>query len=301
MIKDLLIDHIKNNVPDSEVAVLLSGGVDSISVALAAHHVGKKVHAYSFYIVPFKYNVEIKGEVVEKTGGGKSYDFITAEKFAKKMNWGFTEIEVPTNKLVDDYKKLAKKYGCRKKTHFECLFPFLYVYSKIKNQKYVLTGWGADGYFGPSKKASMRYVSFSKAKTYMKAYHKGKAPRVTWNEFRSAYLDGDCAGLKEHTNLAIIHDKIHVTPYLDSKIRELLWPMNWTELNKPRQKEPIRSDFTELEEFGIIKPHQNLHLNAGIDKLVKTLLNNDEINFKERKRMMDVCWDWYKKNDEIKF
>ena len=48
MIKDLLIDHIKNNVPDSEVAVLLSGGVDSISVALAAHHVGKKVHAYSF-------------------------------------------------------------------------------------------------------------------------------------------------------------------------------------------------------------------------------------------------------------
>ena len=44
----------------------------------------------------------------------------------------------------------------------------------------------------------------------MKAYHEGKAPRVTWNEFRSAYLDGDCAGLKEHTNLAIIHDKIHI-------------------------------------------------------------------------------------------
>ena len=55
MIKKLLEDHIKNNVPDSEVAVLLSGGVDSLSVALAAHHAGKKVHAYSFYITPFKY------------------------------------------------------------------------------------------------------------------------------------------------------------------------------------------------------------------------------------------------------
>ena len=71
--------------------------------------------------------------------------------------------------------------------------------------------------------------------------------------------------------------------------------MSWKELNKPRQKEIIRRDFTELENFGTIKPHQNLHLNAGVDKLFASLLNNPEINFNERKRMMDVCRDWYKK------
>ena len=48
MIKDLLINHIRDNVPDSRVAVLLSGGVDSISVGLAAQRAGKEVHAYSF-------------------------------------------------------------------------------------------------------------------------------------------------------------------------------------------------------------------------------------------------------------
>ena len=50
MIKELLVDHIKNNVPDSEIAVLLSGGVDSVTVGLAAESADKEVHAYSFYL-----------------------------------------------------------------------------------------------------------------------------------------------------------------------------------------------------------------------------------------------------------
>ena len=48
MIKTLLENHIEKNAPDSEIAVLLSGGVDSISVAFAADNLGKKIHAYSF-------------------------------------------------------------------------------------------------------------------------------------------------------------------------------------------------------------------------------------------------------------
>jgi len=67
---------------------------------------------------------------------------------------------------------------------------------------------------------------------------------------------------------------------------------SYEELNKPKQKHFIRRDFTELKKFGTIRPHQNLHLNAGVDKLFETLLNNPEINFKGRKRMMDICRDW---------
>ena len=70
---------------------------------------------------------------------------------------------------------------------------------------------------------------------------------------------------------------------------------SYEELNKPTQKYFIKKDFTELKKFGTIKPHQNLHLNAGIDKLFETLLNNSEINFNNRNRMMDVCRDWYEK------
>jgi asparagine synthetase B (glutamine-hydrolysing) len=273
MIRKLLEDHIKNNVPDSEIAVLLSGGVDSVSVGLAAESAGKEVHAYSFYL-----------------NGAPSYDFIKAAEVAHKRNWDFTPIVVPTENLIEDWHRLVE-LTCRKKTHFECVFPFLYVYPEIE-EKYVLTGWGADGYFGPSKKAMMRYSSYKKKRNYVAYCKEHNQKRLNWNEFRLAYLDGDCAGLKEHTNLATKHNKIHVTPYLDADVRKLLMSKSYKELNKPKQKYFIRSDFTELKKFGTIKPHQNLHLNAGVDKLFETLLNNPEINLKGRKRMMDVCRDW---------
>ena len=273
MIRSLLQSHIKNNVPDSEVAVLLSGGVDSLSVALSAHDLGKKVIAHSFYLK-----------------GNMSYDFKTAEKFSSKMGWTFIPTEVPAENIVADWYRLVD-LRCVKKTHFECVFPFLYVYPQIK-EKYVLTGWGADGYFGPSKKATMRYSSDKKWDNYTKYCKEHNQKQLTFNEFRLAYLDGDCAGLKEHTNLATKHNKIHVTPYLDTDVRELLMSKSYEELNKPKQKHFIRKNFTELKKFGTIKPHQNLHLNAGVDKLFETLLKNTEINFNERKRMMDVCRDW---------
>ena len=273
LIKELLVDHIKNNVPDSEIAVLLSGGVDSVTVGLAAESADKEVHAYSFYL-----------------NGAPSYDFIKAAEVAHKRNWNFTPIVVPTENLIEDWHRLVE-LTCRKKTHFECVFPFLYVYPEIE-ENYVLTGWGADGYFGPSKKAMMRYSSYKKKRNYVAYCKEHNQKRLNWNEFRLAYLDGDCAGLKEHTNLATKHNKIHVTPYLDTNVRELLMSKSYEELNKPKQKHFIRRDFTELKKFGTIKPHQNLHLNAGVDKLFETLLNNTEINFKGRKRMMDICKDW---------
>ena len=36
--------------PDNEIVVLLSGGVDSLSVACDAHRLGKKVSAYTLFI-----------------------------------------------------------------------------------------------------------------------------------------------------------------------------------------------------------------------------------------------------------
>ena len=91
--------------------MLLSGGVDSLSVALAAHNVGKEVTAYSFHLE-----------------GNESYDFKTAQKFSEQMGWTFKPTVVPTDNLEGDWYSLVRM-GCKKKTHFECVFPFLYVYA----------------------------------------------------------------------------------------------------------------------------------------------------------------------------
>ena len=121
MIKKLLKKHIKDNVSDEEVGLLLSGGLDSITVGISCELVGKKVNAYSFHLED-----------------NLSYDFEMASTIASKRGWNFIKIVVPKSKLVEDWYRLVK-LGCRKKTHFECVFPFLYVYPNIK-EKYVLTG-----------------------------------------------------------------------------------------------------------------------------------------------------------------
>ena len=279
MIKKLLENHIVNNTPDESVALLLSGGIDSITVGLAAHNVGKKVHAYSFFL---------DGEV--------SYDFVKAAEVAHKMQWKFTPIVIPRHNLVDDFKKIWK-LGCRKKTHYECVFPFLYIYPKIK-EKYVMSGWGADGYFCVSKKCQMRYSSKEKFKKHLEWCEKHNATPTTFDDYRDHYFsEGECAGIDEHNKLVNKYKKKHITPYLDNDVSKHLMSMNYDQLNKGGQKGYVRKAFTKLKLFGNIKPHTNLHLGSGVDKLFETLLNNDEINKKGRKRMMDVCRDWYVKDE----
>ena len=39
-----------------------------------------------------------------------------------------------------------------------------------------------------------------------------------------------------------------------------------------------------------------MQLGANIDHLFEKLLNNTEINFKNRSRVMDICRDWYELN-----
>ena len=274
MIKNLLVDHINNNVPDRRVAVLLSGGVDSITVGLAAQRAGKEVHAYSFQL-----------------GDQTSYDFAKAAEVAYKMRWNFTPVIVPRDNLIEDWHRLVA-LGCRKKTHFETVFPFLYVYPLIQ-EKYVVTGWGADGYFGVSKKAMMRYSSMTKGRNYVAYCKEHNQKRLTFNQFRESYFTaGNTAGLDWHTKVAVEHNKKHITPYLDEAVSKYLMSKTYRELNTPKQKEIVRRDFTELKKFGNIETHINLHLGSGVDKLFETLLNNTEINFKDRKRMMDVCRDW---------
>ena len=279
MIKKLLETQIREQIPTKKCAVLLSGGVDSLSVALAAHNVGKEVIAYSFHLE-----------------GNESYDFKTAKYFCEQMGWTFKPTIVPTNNLVKDWRKLVK-LECKKKTHFECVFPFLYVYPKI-TEEYVLTGWGADGYFGVSKKAQMRYGSKKGNKKYKEYFKKNPKNIKTFNEARDIYfLPDNSAGLKWHNKVVEMYNKKHITPYLHSTVKDYFYQFNWKELNIPEQKHHIRTVFPELTKFLKIRQHTNLHLGAGIDKLFETLLDNKKINFNGRKRMMDVSRDWYKKEN----
>ena len=96
-IKQIIKRVIEAQSKEDEVAVLLSGGVDSLSVAFAAHELGKKVHAYSFCL-----------------DTNSSYDSDKAAEVAQIFKWPFTLKVVPTDNLEEDFFKLAREYDCKK-------------------------------------------------------------------------------------------------------------------------------------------------------------------------------------------
>ena len=258
LIDKLLEGEINKSSLSSECAVLLSGGVDSISVAFAAQRLGKTIHAYSFCL-----------------DKNESYDYKKAKEIAEIFGWKFTGVKVPTNNLVQDFHRLVK-LDCKKKTHFECVYPFLYVYPEIRETE-VLSGWAADGYYGISKKAMIHF----------------KHTQELFDKFRDNYFKPNmCAGYLWHKKVADIHHKKFITPYLTNSVKEFFYSKSWEELNTPNQKHHVRNAFDEFKLIKNIKKHLNLQIDCGIVDLFETLIHNKEINFKGRKRVMDICRDW---------
>jgi asparagine synthetase B (glutamine-hydrolysing) len=259
MIDKLLENSIKNLTTDNEIAVLLSGGVDSISIAFAAHRLGKKVTGYTFHLKD-----------------RPSYDSTKAVQVCDIMGWNCVDTEVPVDNLREDFFTLLNEIKCVKKTHFECCFPFLYVYPNVK-EKEVVAGLGADGYYGVSKKACLHY----------------KTPKSKFDEYRTThYLPQNLGGKMWQTRVAEKYGKKYLTPYIDEKIRDFFFQYDWFEVNQPYQKHHVVEAFPEFKTIGKVNRHTNLQLGAGIDIAFEALLDDPIINFKNRKRIMDVCRDW---------
>ena len=259
MIDSLLYDEIQKNSQSDSVAVLMSGGVDSISCAFSAHRLGKRINVHTFHLED-----------------DPSYDALKAIEVSKIMGWEYTLTEVPTKNLERDFIHLATEFKCEKKTHFECTFPFLYIFPKIKESE-VISGIAADGHYGVSKKACIHY----------------KTPISKFDEFREKYFSQkNPAGLIQQNILAKKYDKKFIAPYLEPKVIDFFRQYDWYELNKPFQKHHVVNSFPEFKEIGKFKKHINLQLGSNIDKLFESLLNNQNINFKKRIRIMDICKDW---------
>lgn len=263
MIDRLLRNIVGNETGGHDVAILMSGGTDSCTLLFTALRLGKKVHCYTFR--PF---------------GQDTYDSTKAKEICDIFNVPITIIDLPEVNLVNDFKLLASKYNCKKKTQYECTWPYIYTFPIIK-EKYILSGLAADGYYGVSKKAMIHFRhTLEKMQEFRKSYFKD-------NPNPAGYLQ-----LKQFCEE---YNKILCVPYLDDSIYNYFYTKTWEDINKPYQKHLIQSRFDEFKKIKI-KGHINYQLCAKVDKLFEKLLDNKEINLYNRKRVMDICRDWYNIN-----
>jgi len=258
MIDKILTEIVEEQVPEDEVAVTLSGGVDSQSVAFCAHRLGKKITAYTMYV-----------------DGVISKDAQHAMDVADHFGWSVEAIDVPIDLLQEDFMKLINKYDCKKKTQVECTFPFLYVYPRIQ-ESVVLSGWGADGYYGLSKRCALHF----------------KEPKEKFDEFRDGYFGAEnVVGINQQYMLSEEYDKRFVAPYMDQRVKEYMYQFDWFEMNKPYQKHVVVEAFPEFKEIKVRK-HESLQLAAGVPEIFESLLDNPEVNLYNRGRIMDLVRDW---------
>lgn len=236
-IHDILIESVRA-LPKGDVAICLSSGVDSQSLLFAMMECGIEPHVYSFTLAD-----------------RESTDFSVARSLADEYGLRFTKVTLPMDAdvIISDCLLMARDYGARKKTEFECLWPFLYVYPLLC-ERYVVTGIPADGHFCLSKKGQMHY-------------------KDRLREFREAYFANPNAGQRiMRGKLAERYGKVNIDPYYSSLISESVDGYTWDELNKPYQKMPIRNAFKQFDGMKV-RRHTNYQKgDSGISEYFELVL-----------------------------
>lgn len=229
-IKDILKKNIEEKGVD-DIALFLSGGMDSILLFVSLIELKKNFTVYSF-----------------TREGHESSDFKRAKTLAYHFNIPFIRIELKMDDreyLLSQLRILKYSYGCKKKTEFECCFPFLEA-APLVTQPYVLTGHGSDQNFCIAKSAMLHWRD--KIDEYRFNAHKNplqyKILYKIFSGFGSILLP---------------------YPYQCKEMNEWFTGKSWHECNSPKQKQLLLNEFKDIHLPIEIEKHSNLQMgDSGI-------------------------------------
>lgn len=250
MLRELINIDLRNNIIDkSDVAILFSGGMDSLSLLLSCLDLDIKPVLYTFYLKSYE-----------------SQDLIYSRKIAKRYDLKLEEIIIEDEdieNLKKDVEYIINHFNVYLKTQVQCIYPFLYVIPRIK-EKYVLTGLCADDIYGTCR-------SLAKISNDKDNFNKSRLERVK-NIHSSSYT--------EIKSICKENNKTLIAPYKENlEIINLFMNLDYKQMNSPKQKNLMYKDYKEeLESLKIYRRNSNLQCNSKIrefhDKLLDTNLNS---------------------------
>lgn len=246
-LKLILTNKIKDFVNESkDVALLFSGGTDSLSVLFTLLDLGIKPTLYTFRLNEYLSN-----------------DYLVAEKVAKHYNLKFKGLVIPYDKqqIKSDIFYLIKKFKTKRKTIIECSYPFIYL-SKMITEEKILSGLSADSNYGTPASMSIKfnndYQGFVKAK-------------------KKIFSDINSDGYFAIKTLIETDSKKFFTPYRDPQIVNFFMKHTWKELNKPMQKWFIVKIWQDrFNELRCYRKNSNLQVESKIRERMKSILNSNE-------------------------
>lgn len=234
----------------NSVAVLFSGGMDSLSLALSCLDVGIQPTLYTFSLKSYE-----------------SPDLISSRQIASLLQLPLVEVMIDDTdvaKLQEDVLFIMNLFQTKRKTAIQCIYPFLYVAPVIK-EEFVLTGLCADDIYGTPR-------SIAKHRNTEK-----------FDEIRHNRHNDPQSSAYKHLKLWFeMLNKTFVAPYKESEpLTSYLLGLSYKELHSPKQKYPMYKDYQdELEQHQLYRLNSNLQVGSRVrewhDELMNTSWNTGE-------------------------
>ena len=265
MLRQYINNYLELNIKDkNDVAILFSGGMDSLSILFSCLDLEIKPHLYSFYLKNYE-----------------SEDIKMSRKVSEIYNLKLTEIIIDdedVNKLIKDVKYIIKHFNVYLKTQVQCIYPFIYVIPKIE-EICILTGLCADDMYGTC-------LSLAKLSKDIEIFNLNRLKRIN-NIHASSYF--------EINQLCTENNKILIAPYKqDKNIINLFMNLNYKQMNSPKQKNIMYKDYkNELDKNKLYRRNNNLQCGSKIRELHDKLLNTD-LNTKNYKVVNPIYKNLYK-------
>ena len=260
LIRELMLELCNTN---KSVTVFLSAGVDSNAILCALLANGIKPSVTSFCM-----------------DGKPSKDFRAAQETAKIEGLQFYPVFLPTDldQLVLDIRYIMSNYVLRKKAEIESFWPCWYAIQDAQEnkQRVIANGLTAGGLFGDDRDCSIRG-------------HGPDGDDPTWlDAIRTEKFAKPSYGQKVAWGMACGERQMQIiSPYRDSRFRDILKGHSYMSCNTPMQKQPLRDAFPEMQRYRI-RPHTNLQLgDSGISDHFAKLLNHP-INTKGSKSVVGI-------------
>lgn len=245
----------------NDVALLFSGGTDSLTCLYSLFDRGIRPTLYTFYME-----------------GVPSMDLDVSKKVAEHYDLSHKIVPIPQNvdALQRDVLYIVNNLPVDRKTNIQCVYPFLYVLPHV-SESVVVSGICADDLFGSSKGASI----------------KGSKDKVAFDRLRSTAFESlnSSAYLPIKTLVETVYKKKLITPYRDDEIVNYLMGFSWEQLNKPKQKQLSIDAFSDyFSELNVYRRNGSLQVVSGIRDFHKKLVDSP-LNTKNRHRVDEIYRD----------
>jgi len=232
-LRPLLKQEISKDLPNEPVALLFSGGTDSLTVLWTLMELGAKVTCYTFHLSYFISN-----------------DAKASKAACKHWNVPQVIVNEDNRDKLTQLKDVIKIIKSPRKTHVEVMYGYYFLMQAIK-EKHVYSGIQADTLYGSNKNAAIQC---------------GKKSAKFFTDYRKALLaNPGQEGLQQAHLVANHFGKIFHAPYSCQPVRDYFFEYNWKELNRPKQKMPAIIAFADrFKELPIYRHDDNMQCGSRL-------------------------------------